>query len=83
MDKKYLKLKIKEEKKKAKIKKQEKQIEELKEELLTVELENDRLHNKLEDAEKRYNEAKSELARFKMQVQLMGFDVNATPKKSK
>ena len=75
--------KLKYENKKAKCKELKDTIQTLTLEKANLIVANDKLKKDLADMEAKYKEIQDEFTKFKIQVQLMGFDVNATPKKSK
>ena len=75
--------KLKYENKKAKCKELKETIQTLTLEKANLIVANDKLKKDLADMEAKYKEIQDEFTKFKIQVQLMGFDVNVTPKKSK
>ena len=75
--------KLKYENKKAKCKELKDTIQTLTLEKANLIVANDKLKKDLADMEAKYKEIQDEFTKFKIQVQLMGFDVNVTPKKSK
>ena len=75
--------KLKYENKKAKCKELKDTIQTLTLEKANLIVANDKLKKDLADMEAKYKEIQDEFTKFKIQVQLMGFVVNVTPKKSK
>ena len=71
--------KLKYENKKAKCKELKDTIQTLTLEKANLIVANDNLKKDLADMEAKYKEVQNEFTKFKIQVQLMGFDVNATP----
>lgn len=71
--------KLKYENKKAKCKELKDTIQTLTLEKANLIVANDKLKKDLVDMEAKYKEIQDEFTKFKIQVQLMGFDVNATP----